>query len=237
MHGWARSERIDAETGSFRRPVRGRRCDNPTMPVGKCQNAFGLAAARDGLRITKGVRFPWLCEQGHLGLQRIGEVDPAVDLARLEVVVHALQAIFDELGGDAHVLADGRATGLPGDYVHEPTGALIEIDEHQHFTSFRLASLELYPPESPLGFDRAEYMRLCRRWRDKADRYRRSKEARCFGAGGRQRQRAYYDALRDLAAPVFGWPSVIRVDATHDDGARAYRQHRARIRERLGVDG
>jgi hypothetical protein len=40
----------------------------------------------------------------------------------------------------------------------------------------------------------------------KSDNYRRPKEARGFGIGGRQRQRAYYDALRDLATPATGVP-------------------------------
>lgn len=38
---------------------------------------------------------------------------------------------------------------LPGDFLDEPTGTLIEIDELQHFTSARLASLDLYPNDIP----------------------------------------------------------------------------------------
>ena len=49
------------------------------------------------------------------------------------------------------------------------------------------------------SFDREDYIQLCERWKQKSDSYYRTKEARGFGVGGRQRQRAYYDALRDLA--------------------------------------
>jgi hypothetical protein len=58
----------------------------------------------------------------------------------------------------------------------------------------------------PFGFDPDHYRELCRFWQAKADKYRRTKEARGFGVGGRQRQRAYYDSLRDLATPAMGHP-------------------------------
>lgn len=47
--------------------------------------------------------------------------------------------------------------------------------------------------------------------------------------GGRQRQRAYYDALRDLATPAMGHPPLISIDATDNDGAAAYQRHRDRL--------
>jgi hypothetical protein len=69
-----------------------------------------------------------------------------------------------------------------------------------------------------------------------ADDYRRSKEARGFRRpGGRRAQRAYFDALRDLAIPALGFSPVIRVDALDDNGAAAYRRRRDQIRSLLGV--
>jgi hypothetical protein len=47
-----------------------------------------------------------------------------------------------------------------------------------------------------------------------------------FGFGGRQRERAYHDALRDLAVPAMGHPPVLRVAAVEGDGAAAYARHR-----------
>jgi hypothetical protein len=109
---------------------------------------------------------------------------------------------------------------------------LIEVDE-QHFTSARLIALDLYPEGAALGFDLEHYKALCRKWRTAHDAYRRKKEARGFGVGGRQRQRAYYDSLRDLATPAMGHPPVIRIDAPLRNGQAAYRAHRDRLLELL----
>lgn len=50
----------------------------------------------------------------------------------------ALERIYLALGGDLDTLATGKLTKLTGDFIHEPSGTLIEVDESQHFTSFRL---------------------------------------------------------------------------------------------------
>jgi hypothetical protein len=41
-----------------------------------------------------------------------------------------LAAIFKSLGGDTGCLQAAKPRRLPGDFVHEPPGTLIEIDEH-----------------------------------------------------------------------------------------------------------
>ena len=50
--------------------------------------------------------------------------------------------------------------------------------------------------------------------------------AKGFGFGGVQRERAYRDALLDLATPAMGQPPVVRIAAPDGDGAAAYRRHR-----------
>lgn len=62
-----------------------------------------------------------------------------------------------------------------------------------------------------------------------ADRFRASKTAVAFGVGGRQRQRAYYDALRDLATPAMGYSALIRVPAPDGNGTDAYERVRDQI--------
>lgn len=192
------------------------------MPVGDTQRAFAEAARRDGIELELN-KEAWLNQRGHFGLP-----------AHLSVVA-VLDSIYKALGGDLPTLATGRTTPLPGDFIHPDTGTLIEIDESQHFTSFRLTSLDLYPPDAPVGFDRNYYRELCGEWRTKSDNYRRTKAARGFGAGGRQRQRAYYDALRDLATPAMGRPPLIRIDAADRDAVDAYRRHRDRLHAALGT--
>lgn len=192
------------------------------MPVGDCERAFAAAAAADGIVLAR-ARVPWLNQRGHLGLpDEAGEARSA------------LERIFTALDGDPVAQAAKRLTALPGDFVHEATGTFVEVDESQHFTTHRLVSLDLYPLDAPLGFEIDEYRALCRAWAPKADRYRASKSAVGFGEGGRQRQRAYHDALRDLATPAMGLPPVIRVPAPDRDGAGAYERVRDGLLALLG---
>ena len=187
------------------------------VPKDDCQNAFQAAALADGLQLGR-AKVPSINQRGHLGLpEEASGCGPALD------------AIFEALGGDPLAQGAKRTTPLPGDFLHEPSGTFIEIDEHQHVTSWRRRALELYPADVPLGFDLAEYVRLCGEWSARADRYRSPSPRSGSGEGGRQRQRAYHDALRDLVTPAMGHPPLVRVPAPDRDGRSAYR----RVRDRM----
>lgn len=195
------------------------------MAQGDCETVFAAAAAAaaDGIVLVR-TRVSWLNQRGHLGLP-----------ARADAARAPLERMFLELGGSLEEQGAKRLTTLPGDFMHAESGTFIEVDESQHFTSFRLRTLELYPPGTPLGFDVDEYRTLCRTWAGRSDRYRAAKPAVAFGEGGRQRQRAYYDALRDLATPAMGYAPVIRVAAPHRDGALAYDRVRDQVRRAVGI--
>jgi hypothetical protein len=190
---------------------------------GDTQREFAAAAASDGIELER-QSLPWLSERGHLALP-----EPAVAAREL------LERIYLALGADLDLLGTARSNRLTGDFLHPDTGTLIEIDESQHFSSARLTTLDLYPPQLPLGFDLERYRNLCRRWRRDSDGYYRTKPARGFGVGGRQKQRAYYDALRDIAAPAMGHPPLIRIDAPNRNGRAAYIEHRDRLLAALSV--
>lgn len=187
------------------------------MARGDCQREVEAAAAEDGIALTK-QSFPWLCQRGHLVLPD--------EAARAR---EALDEIYAVLHGNEDELAAARTTRLTGDFLHDPTGTLVEVDEYQHFTSARLTTLKHYPADAQLGFDLERYTALCKRWRVQADRAFAHRSAPGFGPGGRQRQRAYYDALRDLAAPAMGHPPVVRIDAPMNNGRAAYQAHRDRL--------
>jgi hypothetical protein len=200
------------------------------VPAGDVHSAFRGAAAEDGVELGS-TTFDWLCEQGHVGLERVAKARR--DVALVEPVQAALQvlaAIFARLGGDLTVLHAARENFLlPVDLFHEPSGTLVEVDDVAHFTSYRLAALELYAADAELGFDRGAYAELCREWQRQSDGVARALAAKGFGFGGVQRERAYHDALRDLAAPAMGHPPVVRLAAVDGDGVAAYRRHRGAL--------
>jgi hypothetical protein len=194
---------------------------------GEVQAAFAQAAAEDGI-VLASQAFDWLCEQGHVGLERVAKArrDPSL-VGPVKAALEPLGAIYARLKGDVSVLHASRENLLLAvDLVHEPTGTVIEVDDAAHFTSFRLTALELYPADVRLGFDLGEHEELCRAWCARTDRLARGLAAKGFGFGGMQRERAYHDALRDLAVPAMGHPPVVRIAAVDGDGAAAYRRHR-----------
>jgi hypothetical protein len=202
---------------------------------GDAQSAFAQAAAEDGIVLER-KSFDWLCEQGHVGLERVAKLrgDPAL-VEPVTAAVEQLGAIYARLKGDLSVLYASRENLLlPVDLVHEPTGTLIEIDESPHFTSFRLAALELYPTDVTVGFDLDEHKELCRAWCARTDGLERGLAAKGFGFGGVQRERAYHDALRDLATPAMGHPPLVRIVALDGDGAAAYQAQRVALLALLG---
>ena len=198
------------------------------MAPGDVQLAFAEAAAADGI-VLGSASFDWLCEQGHVGLERVAKArrDPAL-VGPVTAAIERLVAIYARLGGDVSVLHAARENLLlPVDLLHDPTGTVVEVDEALHFTSFRLTALELYDASVRVGFDLDEHMELCRSWCATTDGIARGLAAKGFGFGGVQRERAYHDALRDLATPAMGHPPVIRIAAVDGDGAAAYRRNRA----------
>lgn len=205
------------------------------MAPGDVRSAFAQAAAEDGI-VLESRSFDWLCEQGHVGLERVAQArrDPAL-VGPVTAALEALERIYARLGGDLSVLRASRANLLlPVELVHGASGTVIEVDARPHFTSFRLAALDLYPDDVAVGFDLDEYRDLCRAWCSETDGLARGLPAKGFGFGGLQRERAYHDALRDLATPAMGHPPVIRIAAVDDDGTAAYRRQRAALLGLLG---
>jgi hypothetical protein len=200
------------------------------MGVDGTRVAFAAAAALDGI-VLESQSFDWLCEQGHVGLERVAKArrDPAI-AAPVEAALTVLAAIFARLQGDVSVLRSARENLLLDvGLVHPASRTVIELDGAPHFTSARLATLDLYPPDSNVGFDLESYRALCREWRSQTDALSRGIPAKGFGFGGVQRERAYHDALRDLATPAMGLPPLIRFAVLDGDGAAAFARHRASL--------
>jgi hypothetical protein len=190
--------------------------------MGATENGVFALAREAGIELEPATALPWLSNRGHLN-PVLADVVP-------ETILAILSSIHQRLGGDEGLLAAKRAGSSPRpDFLFPWASVIVEVDEIQHFTSDRLATLELYPKNAELAFDIAEYRALITKWSAAADNYRAAKPAVDFPhAGGRRAQRAYFDAVRDLVAPSFGW-RVLRVPAPECDAAIATKRLKERI--------
>jgi hypothetical protein len=192
--------------------------------VGATESGVFTLAREAGIGLTRGTAQPWLTNRGHLN-PVIADAVPAATLG-------LLRSIYKQLGGVEAALANKRAGSSPRpDFLLLSRSLIIEVDEIQHFTTDRLAALELYPEDAGLAFDVAEYRKLISKWSPVADGYRAAKPSVDFPrAGGRRAQRAYFDAVRDLVAPSFSW-RVLRVAAPECDAPIAMSRLVARLRD------
>ena len=99
-----------------------------------------------------------------------------------------------------------KVTALSGDFVHVESGVFVEVDASQHFTSFRLATLDLYPDGTQLGFDLTEYKSLCRVGAEVGPLSARQ-DRRRFRPSGPTKAAWYSEAVGDLVTPAVAHPA------------------------------
>jgi hypothetical protein len=187
-----------------------------------------LAQARAaGIPLSLGKEVDWLSGRGHLADSLQGVVP--TDLLTVLATIH------QQLGGNAALLASkiGGQQPLP-DLIHDELGCVIEVDEVQHFTTTRARTFDLYPETVRLGYSLTDYRGLVRQWNKRGDGAFAHNTASEFpNPGGRQAQRAYNDALRDLLAPSFTGHPVIRIAAPDRNLGNALAQLQGAL-EQLG---
>lgn len=184
------------------------------MAVGDFQREVGRRARFElGLELRSGVTFYGLSGLGHLEGQA-AEAPPRI--------LAALAALHSALDGSDEKLRTKRRRLLTVDFALGDR-VIIEVDELQHFTSARQASLEFYDGVEH-RLDVGLYGALCKFHLDQADRYFRTKPAADFPfPGGRTSQRAYLDAVRDLLGHALGY-QIIRIASPLRDPVDAVRQ-------------
>jgi hypothetical protein len=170
----------------------------PEKKVPKQEDEFFDLLTSMQIRFEK-LNLSWLTNRVDLNDSRLS------DIAR----------VFDALSGDRSAFAAKRSRRLSPDGFLPGFNCLIEFDEAQHFTNARAKSLELYPPATPLGFDREYYLLLCQQHCWNAERkglpgYRKPKPEFPF-EGGRHNQRALFDTMRDLMPALYGLSPTIRI--------------------------
>lgn len=96
------------------------------------------------------------------------------------------------------------------DFYVESEKLIIEYDEGQHFSPQRQMTLENYPKDIQLGFDKNEWIAYCKMIKDTyGKKYKIFNRRPC-----RVEQRAYYDSVKDIEAAKHGY-KLIRIK--HDD--------------------
>lgn len=164
-----------------------------------------------GLRVGSSLR--WLTVRGHL--------DPIVQREAPAEIVDALDELHSTLGGNRRALARKQTGLIHPDLVVAATGQLVEVDELEHFTAARLATLCGYSSKITFGFSIDDYKELIDTWKSKANAVFTQRWSSDFDfVGGRRAQRAYYDVLKDWLAPTFTGYPVLRV-AVPDGDARS----------------
>lgn len=154
-------------------------------------------------------------------------LDEAVTIIRPHgILIDDTVVLLARVAGQAETSESPAIEAVPTAAVSVPSG---EPSATVGASASGVATIDI-----PLGFDRNEYMDLCRTHQARADRYRASKQARGFRRpGGRRAQRAYLDAVRDIGLPVLGYRPVVRVAAPNGDGADAYHRVRSTLRASL----
>jgi len=90
----------------------------------------------------------------------------------------------------------------PCDFYVPDSAFILEFDESQHFTSARYASLCLYPHNEKFGFSVERWKDLCLLVNAVDDK-----------PPDRDERRAWYDTLRDLLPPLYGFHPTVRIYA------------------------
>ena len=109
--------------------------------------------------------------------------------------------ILDSIEAQRNIKIKGQKNHkLPCDYYLSEVNLVIEFDERQHFTLLRAASLQAYPSDIAIGFDK-------KRWIDLSEKIKAGDNSPIY----RDEQRAFYDSLRDIIAPQVGLKPVVRI--------------------------
>lgn len=128
---------------------------------------------------------------------------------------NTIDTIFKLLNGDLIANQSKKTMTLNCDaYFGGQYNFIFEFDEYQHFSSSRLKTFEFYPNELSVNYDPSDWVQLCHTYKEKADKYRKSKKTVDFNfLGGRTAQRAYLDCFRDLLPETNGLQPTVRLAA------------------------
>jgi hypothetical protein len=89
---------------------------------------------------------------------------------------------------------------------------ILEVDEKQHFNTFRARTLAHYGDAVPVAFPVTEWIaKSDAKTRLEAGGFAKPRPPLFAGDGGRHRQRAFRDALADILPTAHGWLPTLRI--------------------------
>lgn len=145
-------------------------------------------------------------------LKRPGKVECG---SRWELVL----TIYEAVAGKAlnlETMPARETRRVDGVFQFEGTTFVYELDEVQHFNSFRAATLTHYPDDLRLGFDTAAWLRRCAAKKKlEGGGWAKERPPLFPGINGRHKQRAFRDALADIVPLEHGYGPTVRLD-DHD---------------------
>lgn len=127
-----------------------------------------------------------------------------------------LDRVFQVLNGDREELNRKQKRKLRADTYFSSLGLIIEIDELQHFTTYRLKTLDILKKANiHVGYDINAYMSYCQNRYDSAIKkgqagYRKATREFPYRFG-RAMQRAYFDVMRDILIPSYLGKPIFRL--------------------------
>ena len=89
---------------------------------------------------------------------------------------------------------------------------IFELDEKQHFNTYRSKTLSLYPKNTLVGFSIDLWVKICnRKSKLEGGGFAKPKPPLFPGVNGRHRQRAFRDSLTDILPSEYGFLPTLRI--------------------------
>lgn len=101
---------------------------------------------------------------------------------------------------------------VDGVFLYRGSTFIFELDEIQHFNTYRATILRCYPDDLPLAFDKEEWIKRCaRKTKLEGGGFAKPRPPLFPAENGRHQQRAFRDALADILPTCHGFLPTLRL--------------------------
>lgn len=134
-------------------------------------------------------------------------------IANIRAFGKVFEKVYDALKADYTVLCNIRKPYFSCDaYFGGDHRFIFEYDTLIDFNSYRESTLQFYPEDLKLNYDREEWLAYCAQYKQQADCYQYSQKVNGFeGPGGKAAKRALVDFLKDSQPYLEGLNPTLRI--------------------------